>query len=106
MGIELKRRPWAAIVLLISGVALIVGATIRLKEPPFGRYQTPAKRRDPSSVVAGRVGLICIALAVWLARKERELDDTNDPADDPIWRLDESDPVARPPDSGKRDEPK
>jgi hypothetical protein len=106
MGIEVKRRPWAAIVLVICGVALIVGATIRLKELPFGRFPSAAKQRDPASATAGKIGLLCIALAAWLARKERELDDTNDPADDPIWRLDESDPVARRPDGGKREEPK
>jgi hypothetical protein len=88
-------------------VALIVGAGIRVGDiPPIPfrnlRASDKAWERDPASLNADYTGWGCLALAFWLARSEKKLDDTNDPADDPIARLDESDPVPRPPDPDKR----
>ena len=107
MPLSLQNRPWSAIVLAVCGVALLVGATIRLGDVPFpSRYSSSRNdrlwKKDPSSVSAGYVGWVCMLLALWLARSQQKLDDTNDPADDPIARLDESDPVPRPPASDKR----
>jgi hypothetical protein len=94
-------RPWSAIFLGVCGVALIVGAGIRVGDIPpipFRNLRTSDKawEKDPASLTADYAGWACIALAFWLARPQQKLDDTNDPADDPIARLDESDPVPRP----------
>lgn len=96
-----NHRPWSAIVLALCGVALIAGATIRMKEIPSRYSSTRLWRKDPASMSADCFGVACLFLAAWLARSEKSLDDTNDPADDPIARLDESDPVPRPPDPAK-----
>jgi hypothetical protein len=106
MPLSLQNRPWSAIVLAVCGVALLVAAGIRLRDlppVPFGRHSTSRMdwEKDPASVLAGYGGWGCLALALWLARSEKNLDDTNDPADDPFARLDESDPVPRPPTSDK-----
>jgi hypothetical protein len=106
MGIDLNRRPWSAIVVAVCGLAMIVGATFRLGELPFGRHRSAAMSRDPASTAAGQIGLLFLALAAWLARSERNLEDENDPADDPITRLDESDPLLRPRDAEKQEESK
>ncbi len=98
---SVKHRPWSAIVLALCGVALIVGATIRLKEIPSRSNSYRLWQKDPASTSADYFGVACLFLAAWLARTEKNLDDTNDPADDPVARLDESDPVPRPPDSAK-----
>jgi hypothetical protein len=106
MPLSLQQRPWSSIVLALCGVALLVGATIRLGDVPFpSRYSSSRidrlRKKDPASVSAGYTGWVCILLTLWLARSQKNLDDTNDPAD-PIARLDESDPVPRPPASDKR----
>jgi hypothetical protein len=102
----LKHRPWSSIALALCGLALIVGATIRLKDVPSRLNSARLWQRDPASVTADYAGLLCLVLAAWHARVEKTLDDTNDPADDPIARLDEPDPVPRPPDySGKHQGP-
>jgi cobalamin synthase len=104
-----QRRPWSAIVLALWGATLIVYATIRLRDLPFaGRGSTRIHRlwqKDPSSVVTCYAGLICLVLAAWLARLQQDLEDANDPTDDPILRLNESDPITHPPDSNKPNDP-
>jgi hypothetical protein len=70
------RRAWSAIVLGLCALRLVIGATIRLKQLPFGRgaSQNRACQKDPGSCWAGDIGLICIAVALWLGRFQRNFD--------------------------------
>jgi hypothetical protein len=111
MPLSLHQRPWSALVLAGCGVALLVGATIRLGDVPFPSRGSNSRmnrlwQKDPASVSAGYGGWVCMLLALWLARSQQKLDDPNDPADDPIARLDESDPVPRPPVRDDRTDPR
>ena len=77
-------------------------SAVRLKDIPLGRQDHDKLwQRDAKSVVTFRVGFVCILLAAWLAKAQKNIDDANDPLDDPIARLDQSDPIARPPRSDK-----
>ena len=102
-----KDRPWSAIAMFLGGVALLVCATIRLGDVPFPSRGPSARmnrlwQKDPSSVIVGYCGWVVLVLAAWMACAQQQELDPNDPDDDPIARLDKSDPVPRPPDRDNR----
>jgi len=103
MPTKRSRFPRSAILLIFCGFGLMVPSAIRLKGIPLGRHLSTKGlwQRDAKSVVIFRIGFVCILLAAWLANAEKNIDDTNDPLDDPIARLDQSDPITRPPASDK-----
>src|SRR5438552_8655939 len=106
---SLQGRPWSAIILFLSGVALLVMATIRgAGALPLGGARSQMSKmweKDPGSDAAGHLGLVCIGLGLWLARMRSELSDRNDPIDDLIVRLVYSDPLRRAADTDSRDRP-
>ena len=80
----------------------MITSAIRLNGIPLGRHPDRALwQRDAKSVVIFRIGFVCILLAAWLANTQKNIEDADDPLDDPIARLDQSDPVTRPPGSDK-----
>src|ERR1044071_1878169 len=93
------RFPRSAILLIFCGLASMIASAVRLKDIPLGRHPGRDKlwQRDAKSVVTFRIGFVCILLAAWLANAQKNIDDTNDPLNDPIARLDQNDPIARPP---------
>jgi hypothetical protein len=106
MPLTKRRFPSSVIALILCGLALMIAASIRLKDIPLGGRSGGSRldklwQRDANSVIAFRIGVVCILAAAWLAKAQKNIDDSNDPADDPIVRLDESAPSPRAPGSDK-----
>jgi hypothetical protein len=69
-----------ALLLSLLGLAMTIGAMIRLRPYIHGRYDTDPRvwQREPLSCAASLVGLFCIALGFWLFFSEDDLDDSDE----------------------------
>src|SRR4029077_5132599 len=91
------RFPASAKVLLLVGISLIVGATIRLGEFPGRQNSARLWKKGPVSCVLDNAGFACLLLAAWLTHFWRDFENTTKSGDGPTATPDQSEPEKKKP---------
>jgi hypothetical protein len=67
LGLNLKRLMKPALLLSLLGLAMTLGAVVRLRPYVHGRYTDPrAWNEQPVACTECFVGLLCVGVGVWL----------------------------------------